>query len=68
MNPNLSMLTVHNLIHSHHKSWNWDIIKYISNEEDIEAIKRTPLFDTTTEDKLIWPLEKNGVYSVKISL
>ncbi|KAG4916734.1 hypothetical protein JHK87_054291 [Glycine soja] len=59
------MLTVHKLIHSHHKSWNWDIIKYIFNEEDIEAIKRTPLFDTTTEDKLIWPLEKNGVYSVK---
>lgn len=46
-------------------SWNLDPIVHHLSHEEIVAIECIPLSSTWEPDKLIWPFERNGAYTVR---
>lgn len=58
-------LSVSDLINHDSKVWTIDHIEPFLSQSDASAIKAIPIGDLEIDDKLIWPHEKNGIYSVK---
>ncbi|MCH99278.1 cytochrome P450, partial [Trifolium medium] len=63
--PALPDMTVSDLLVLNEKRWNTALIRSIFDDSSAEKILHTPLIDSVIEDKVIWRLEKNGIYSVK---
>ncbi|MCH98629.1 ribonuclease H protein, partial [Trifolium medium] len=47
------------------KQWNTNLITNMLGVQEGSKILQTPLFDSVSQDKIIWRFEKNGKYSVK---
>ncbi|CAJ2628079.1 unnamed protein product [Trifolium pratense] len=47
------------------KGWNLPLLTTLLESSGIDKVLHTPLFDSVVEDKRIWRMEKNGVYSVR---
>ncbi|CAJ2637135.1 unnamed protein product [Trifolium pratense] len=47
------------------KGWNLPLLTTLLDSSGIDKVLHTPLFDSVVEDKHIWRMEKNGVYSVR---
>ncbi|XP_050145591.1 uncharacterized protein LOC126621231 [Malus sylvestris] len=58
-------LRVNSLICNESGDWEVDFLKPFVVEEEIKAILEIPLGDPTLKDRLVWPFEKKGAYSVK---
>lgn len=46
-------------------SWDEETIRSIFDSRDAELIMQIPLANQQTNDRIIWPLEENGRFSVK---
>lgn len=60
-------LKVRDLIDPSTDLWNYNIIETNFNQDDIQAIKATPLLYPREEDKLIWNFTTNGTYNVRFA-
>ncbi|KAK2440624.1 hypothetical protein QL285_012013 [Trifolium repens] len=47
------------------KCWNLPLLTTLLNSSGVNKVLNTPLFDSVSEDKRIWRMEKNGAYSVR---
>ncbi|KAL6218517.1 hypothetical protein ACLB2K_011727 [Fragaria x ananassa] len=59
------MSHVHTLIDWNQKSWRLDMIANLFQPEVIYLITSLPIGDCNAQDRLIWPHNKAGVYTVK---
>lgn len=46
-------------------AWNKGLIYSLVNEDQAQRIISIPIFETSTEDLLVWKYEGSGEYSVK---
>ncbi|CAN6554430.1 unnamed protein product [Malus baccata var. baccata] len=58
-------LRVNSLICNGSGDWEVDFLKPFVVDDEIKAILEIPLGDPTLKDRLVWPFEKKGAYSVK---
>ncbi|KAM2524302.1 hypothetical protein PS1_031040 [Malus domestica] len=58
-------LRVNSLICNESGDWEVDFLKPFVVDDEIKAILEIPLGDPTLKDRLVWPYEKKGAYSVK---
>ncbi|KAM1498581.1 hypothetical protein ACFX10_021399 [Malus domestica] len=58
-------LRVNSLLSTDYGSWEIDFLKPFLVEEEIKAIYETHSGDPSSNDRLVWPFVKNGIYSVK---
>jgi hypothetical protein len=59
-------MTVADLMILNEKRWNVPFIREFFDADSQEKILHTPLLNSIREDKVIWRLENNGMYSVKV--
>jgi hypothetical protein len=57
-------MTVADLMILNEKCWNVPFIRDFFSTDSAEKILHTPLLNSNREDKVIWRLENNGMYSV----
>ncbi|CAN1121541.1 Uncharacterized mitochondrial protein AtMg00310 [Linum perenne] len=61
-----TMRKVEELLDPDTRQWNYQLIQDQFNDDDTKAIMEIPLIgDANCEDKIIWPLSKNGGYTLK---
>ncbi|OMO88682.1 reverse transcriptase [Corchorus capsularis] len=53
------------IIDKESRSWKLDEISHLVSETTVEEVHKVPLSRSCMKDKLIWPKEKNGTYTVK---
>ncbi|XP_058766293.1 uncharacterized mitochondrial protein AtMg00310-like [Vicia villosa] len=58
-------LKVSDLINPKGKHWKLNLIYLLVGGEVTQNIINTPLFEAVHEDKMVWNLEKNGIFSVR---
>jgi hypothetical protein len=58
-------MTVADLMILNEKRWNVPFIREFFDADSEEKLLHTPLLNSIREDKVIWRLENNGMYSVK---
>lgn len=61
----LSMYKVSQLFDLASKDWIPSILQENFEEDDTAHIRAIPISIFLTEDRMIWPFERNGVYSVR---
>jgi len=47
------------------KVWNVGFIQNLASNNDLKCILQTSIFEVVHNDKQIWNLEANGIYSVR---
>lgn len=57
--------TIRELINHDGKSWDEELIFQVLNEEEARTVCSLPLSKLGSEDKLIWGMSSNGLFSVK---
>lgn len=65
MDPNLNMLTFHDLMASDVKRWDVHMLHALFNNETVTSILETPILNDVHDDKSVWKFTKDGHYSVK---
>ncbi|CAL2248626.1 unnamed protein product [Prunus armeniaca] len=58
-------LRVEAIINRELDEWNLDLIRHAISDSDARAITRIKFGSSTLPDRLIWPMERNGSYSVR---
>nr|POE97855.1 hypothetical protein CFP56_35423 [Quercus suber] len=58
-------IKVSTLINSHTRSWDVDLLKALFRPEEAQLISGIPLGSASARDKVIWPHNQSGVYTVK---
>ncbi|GAU38127.1 hypothetical protein TSUD_318140 [Trifolium subterraneum] len=62
---NLSDMRVVDILGTTVKRWNSSLITNMLGDQEGSKILQTPLYDSVSQDKIIWRFEKNGKYWVK---
>ncbi|CAL9020040.1 unnamed protein product [Prunus brigantina] len=57
--------TVETIIDWNSRTWKLDLIRPLLSTEEALAIQRIPIGSSSEVDRLVWPDEKNGKYSVR---
>ncbi|CAL8130109.1 unnamed protein product [Prunus armeniaca] len=57
--------TVETIIDWNSRTWKLDLIRPLLSTEEALAIQRIPIESSLEVDRLVWPDEKNGKYSVR---
>jgi hypothetical protein len=65
LDPELSHITVADLIHLNVKQWDSGLIHGLIDEATADKILQTPLLEFVQNDKIVWKHEKNGLFTVK---
>ena len=63
--PEVSEVTISMFINPATGSWKSEVPEKYLLEFEVEAVKSIHLCRTQQQDKLIWPLNPNGAYSLK---
>ncbi|KAI9076531.1 hypothetical protein K1719_041517 [Acacia pycnantha] len=54
------------LISPEHRNWETRPISHLITTKEVEAISLIPLSRVPSEDKVMWTLAKNGLYTVRL--
>jgi hypothetical protein len=57
--------SVSSMMNTSSKGWKQEVIRQVFSFDIADSILRTPLIDRVMDDRLIWKVEKNDLYSVK---
>lgn len=61
----LQNITVLNLMNDEGTQWDFEVIRDICNDKDIELIKRIPIPEMQLNDSWFWIADENGLFSVR---
>lgn len=62
---NCTLTMVHELLDHHRKCCKRQLVEQLFQPQEVPLILQTPIYQQVNRDKLVWSLEKNGIFSVK---